>query len=71
MFPGGIVSSVLGAMAQSAQVVLDMTHVEGQRQGGNQDLLLCHLFGILSSHPGIFCDHSEENSVSFRYIKTN
>ena len=71
VFPGGIVSSALGAMAQSAQVVLDMTHVEGQRQGGNQDLLLCHLFGILSSHPGIFCDHSEENSESFMSLTWN
>ena len=48
---GGIVSSAVGAMAQSAQVVLDMTHVEGQRQGGNQDLLLMSLVWYLKFPP--------------------
>ena len=48
---GGIVSSAVGAMAQSAQVVLDMTHVEGQRQGGNQDLLLMSLVWYLKFTP--------------------
>ena len=44
-------SSAVGAMAQSAQVVLDMTHVEGQRQGGNQDLLLMSLVWYLKFTP--------------------
>ena len=48
---GGIVSSAVGSMAQSAQVVLDMTHVEGQRQGGNQDLLLMSLVWYLKFTP--------------------
>lgn len=48
---GGIVSSAVGAMAQSAQVVLDMTQVEGQRQGGNQDLLLMSLVWYLKFTP--------------------
>lgn len=48
---GSIVSSAVGAMAQSAQVVLDMTHVEGQRQGGNQDLLLMSLVWYLKFTP--------------------
>ena len=48
---GGLVSSAVGAMAQSAQVVLDMTHVEGQRQGGNQDLLLMSLVWYLKFTP--------------------
>lgn len=48
---GGIVSSAVGAMAQSAQVVLDMTHVEGQKQGGNQDLLLMSLVWYLKFTP--------------------
>lgn len=48
---GGIVSSAVGAMAQSAQVVLDMTHVEGRRQGGNQDLLLMSLVWYLKFTP--------------------
>ena len=51
MLAGGIVSSAVGAMAQSAQVVLDMTHVEGQRQGGNQDLLLMSLVWYLKFTP--------------------
>ena len=48
---GSIVSSAVGAMAQSAQVVLDMTQVEGQRQGGNQDLLLMSLVWYLKFTP--------------------
>lgn len=48
---GGIVSSAVGAMAQCSQVVLDMTHVEGQRQGENQDLLLMSLAWYLKYTP--------------------
>jgi len=33
--------------------------------------ILCHLFGILSSHPGIFCDHSEEHSESCMSLTWN
>lgn len=48
---GGIVSSAVGAMAPCSQVVLDMTHVEGQRQGENQDLLLMSLVWYLKYTP--------------------
>ena len=38
-------------MAQCLQVVLDMTHVEGQRQGENRDLLLMSLVWYLKFTP--------------------
>ena len=48
---GGVVSSAVGAMAQCSQLVLDMTHVEGQRQGENRDLLLMSLVWYLKFTP--------------------